>query len=327
MRSKKLCFKCLKPYHRVQDCRKKRACKDCGRKHSSLLPHPPVAGGNANKDQNSAGKRRKNPAEQGREPAAPKINYSFIEVEPVLCGFTGMSKVTVGLPVVPLKVTGIGCEKPVITYAFLDNGSNLTFCTEDLLNELGLKGEETSFSLSTIEKQNSEVKCSVVSLVVHNLQEDEFIDLPSVFSTPALQITRDHIPKQEDVKRWLHLDGIYIPKVEASVGVLIGNDNPKALKPREIEKSRRKGPFVVRTVFGWTMNDPLGRERTRGNHTDNLMKWDFELEEQFKRFCNQEFSDSIVDTDMQMSKDDHKAVAIMEQTAVLSGNHYAMALP
>lgn len=73
------------------------------------------------------------------------------------------------------------------------------------------------------------------------------------------------------------------------------------------------------------MNDPLGRERTGGNHTDNLMKWDFQLEEQFKRFCNQEFSDSIVA--MQMSKDDHKAVAIMEQTAVLNGNHYAMALP
>ena len=30
---------------------------------------------------------------------------------------------------------------------------------------------------------------------------------------------------------------------------------------------------------------------------------------------------------MQMSKDDHKAVAIMEQTAVLNGNHYAMVLP
>ena len=65
-----------------------------------------------------------------------------------------MSKVTVGLPVVPVKVTGIGREKLLITYAFLDNGSNSTFCTEDLLNELGMKGEETSFSLSTIEKQN-----------------------------------------------------------------------------------------------------------------------------------------------------------------------------
>ena len=48
VRSIRLCFNCLKPYHRVQDCRKKGACKDCGRKHSSLLPHPPVAGGDAN---------------------------------------------------------------------------------------------------------------------------------------------------------------------------------------------------------------------------------------------------------------------------------------
>ena len=31
------------------------------------------------------------------------------------------------------------------------------------------------------------------------------------------------------------------------------NDNPKALKPREIKQSRRKGPIVVRTVFGWTI--------------------------------------------------------------------------
>ena len=30
---------------------------------------------------------------------------------------------------------------------------------------------------------------------------------------------------------------------------------------------------------------------------------------------------------MQLSKDDHKAVAIMEQTAVQSGNQYTMALP
>ena len=144
---------------------------------------------------------------------------------------------TVDLPVVPVKVTGIGCEKPVITYAFLDNGSNSTFCTEDILNELGPKGEETSFSLSTTEKQNSKVKCNVVSLVVHYLHEDEFIDLPSVFSTPALPIICDDIPKHEDVERWLHLDGIYTPKVEAQVGLLIGNDNPKALEPREIKQS------------------------------------------------------------------------------------------
>ena len=178
----------------MQHCRKKGACKDCGRKQSSLLTHPPVPSGNQNKHQNPAGKQQENRAVQGREPAVPKVHNGFIEVEPALSGFTGMSKATVGLPEVPVNITGIGCEEPVITYAFLDNGSNSTFCTEDLLNQLGLKGEETSFSSSTIEKQNIKVKCSV-SLVVNNLQENEFIDLPPVFSTPALPITCDDIPK------------------------------------------------------------------------------------------------------------------------------------
>ena len=185
----------------MQHCRKKGACKDCGRKQSSLLTHPPVPSGNQNKHQNPAGKQQENRAVQGREPAVPKVNNGFIEVEPALSGFTGMSKATVGLLEVPVNITGIGCEEPVITCAFLDNGSNSTFCTEDLLNQLGLKGEETSFSSSTIEKQNIKVKCSV-SLVVNNLQENEFIDLPPVFSTPALPVTCDDIPKQEDVERW-----------------------------------------------------------------------------------------------------------------------------
>ena len=80
-------------------------------------------------------------------------------------------------------------------------------------------------------------------MVVHSLHEDEFIDL---LSTPALPITCEDIAKQEDFKRWPQLSGIYIPKVEAQVG----NDNPKALEPKEIKQSRRKGPFAVRTVFG-----------------------------------------------------------------------------
>ena len=104
-----------------------------GLRWKTFIPHPPAAGGNASKDQNLVGKQPENPTGQGREPAAPKVNNGFIDVKPALWGITGMSKAAVGLPVVPVKVTGRGCEKPVVTYAFLDNGSNPTFCTEDLL--------------------------------------------------------------------------------------------------------------------------------------------------------------------------------------------------
>ena len=106
--------------------------------------------------------------------------------------------------------------------------------------------------------------------------------------------------------------------MEARVGLLIGNANPKALEPREIKQGRRKVPFPVRTVFGWTINGPQGSKSTVGSHTANLVKGDIELEEKFKRFCNQEFSDSIADTATQTCKDDQEAVATMEQTAVLN---------
>ena len=49
------------------------------------------------------------------------------------------TKPDVGFPVVPVKVKASGGERdPVLTYAFLDGGSNSTFCTVELLTQLGL---------------------------------------------------------------------------------------------------------------------------------------------------------------------------------------------
>ena len=83
-RSKRLCCNCLKLYQRVQHCRKKGACKDCGRKHSSLLPHPPVAGDRQTKISFRLVNNKRIPAVQGGEQAVPKVNHGFIEVEPPL---------------------------------------------------------------------------------------------------------------------------------------------------------------------------------------------------------------------------------------------------
>ena len=47
----------------------------------------------------------------------------------------------VGLSIVPVKVKVKGSSKKVLMYAFLDSGSNTSFCTEDLLRKLGTKGK------------------------------------------------------------------------------------------------------------------------------------------------------------------------------------------
>ena len=97
----------------------------------------------------------------------------------------------------------------------------------------------------------------------------------------------------------------------------------KHLNQERLSRAEEKAHFLL----GWTINGPLGSKSTGGSHTANLVKGDIELEEKFKRFCNQEFSDSIADTATQTCKDDHETVATMEQTAVLNRNRYAMALP
>ena len=67
-----------------------------------------------------------------------------------------------GLALLPLKVKAPGLDKIVETYAFLDNGSNTSFCSEGLIEELGINGRETTLSLTTMESKNTSIKCLAV---------------------------------------------------------------------------------------------------------------------------------------------------------------------
>ena len=158
--------------------------------------------------------------------------------------------------VVPVKVKAEGSDKVVVTHAFLDGRSNSTFSTEALLKQLGLDGKKTEFSLTTIEKENSITKSSLVSLKLFDLEEENFVELPTVFSVKSLPVSAEDVPKQEDVDRWPHLHGIQVSELDVPVGLLVGNDNIKALEPREIRQSDSGGPYATRTRFGWAINGP-----------------------------------------------------------------------
>ena len=147
-----------------------------------------------------------------------------------------------------------------------------------------------------------------------------------MFSTPVLPISSESIPRQEDVDRWSHLKGIRIAELDARVGLLIGHDVPKALEPKEVKESREGGPYATRTLLGWAINGPLGRSGN-ATRTTNFVRRDAELDHMFKRFCNMEFNDSLLDNQREMSLDDKKALKIMESSAVLKKGHYEIALP
>ena len=57
----------------------------------------------------------------------------------------------------------------VLTYAFLDPGSNTTFCSNELLKQLGVEGKKATLSLTTLQNEEQTTNCSVTSLQVLDL--------------------------------------------------------------------------------------------------------------------------------------------------------------
>ena len=232
-----------------------------------------------------------------------------------------------GLAVVPVKVKAPGQDVAVETYAFLDSGSNSSFCSEDLAHQLGLSGQQTTLALTTMEKENSRAESHIVRLEVLDLEEDNLVELPMVFTRPKLPVSTDNAANQENIDRWPHLAGIKIPRIDAGVGLLIGSDAPEVLEPKEIRPSRNGGPYATRTVFGWVVNGPLNRSQSYAVRTANFIKADVELSEQFRNYCNMEFSDSVYGGKSSMSQEDKRALDIRNETAKLENGHYEIALP
>ena len=51
---------------------------------------------------------------------------------------------------------------------------------------------------------------------------------------------------------------VKVPKViRGEVGLLICQHVREALEPCEVQSCRGKGPYAMKTKFGWTLNGPL----------------------------------------------------------------------
>ena len=122
-----------------------------------------------------------------------------------MCSATGAGASASGLAIVPVNVRAKGKERMFQTYAFLDPGSNTTFCTDKLIERLGATGRKALLSLTTMDSDNVKSESLVVNLEVSDLQGRNVVELSNVFSRAKLPVTVDDIPVQSDVERWFYL--------------------------------------------------------------------------------------------------------------------------
>lgn len=173
VRENKLCYNCLVLGHYTSACPKASFCKvdGCEDKHSTFL-HPQTVR-----------------VDNGTQPKVG-AQSAYVKVDDSLCALSG------GLPVVPVKVRvrAKGSATIVNMYALLDGDSCTSFCSDQLLKDLGAEAISTTLLLTTLEKKNSTRRSALVELGVFNL-ENNFIELPLVFSTPKLPVALERVPR------------------------------------------------------------------------------------------------------------------------------------
>ncbi|CAH8505435.1 unnamed protein product [Schistosoma rodhaini] len=226
------------------------------------------------------------------------------------------------LGIVPVRLYGPkGCLE---TYALLDSGSDTSLACEELINQLGIKGKETSIRVATV-NGTTNCECLEVDLEVFSLDERGSIRINKVYTTKKLPIDHAAPLTEPQLKRWKHLKDITLPRLQSNfVGVLMGCDAPDAHWVLEQRLGDRKHPFAVRTHLGWMIIGPKGAPRSLHQvqwcHCSNDILRDIE------RLYNHEFEDT--DTSRNgYSVEDKRALEIVSKSFKLEGDHFQVGLP
>ena len=257
----RLCFSCLRGGHQSRGCYKKKPCTHCHGRHATVMHVHPLE--NRQVQPRPEVGVREAPAESGGNRAQGNVVPTGTQQGSTerFCGLTTMEGSVTALPIVPVKIKVRGSRHCIETCALLDKGSNSTFCSVILLERLRINGKKTRLMLTTMGRSEKVESLIVRDLVVSDLDENVVIPLHEVLSRPVMPITRDEIPRQEDVERWPHLRGhMYLTELDFQGDLLIGADVPEALQPRELIPAIDGGPYATRVDFGWVINGPTGRK-------------------------------------------------------------------
>jgi hypothetical protein len=315
-RDNKLCDNCFRKGHYAKGCMDKGGCdvEGCRRKHHSLL-HPPASYRPSGDRSDSRG------VDTSSKPSPVNIEHTEPKTSGQCTATSGSNRVC--LRVVPIRVKSENTD--IETYALLDEGSDVSLCTADLANKLGLKGVERNFSLNTVDREGSMKKGREVKLSVSSLNGDKDIVMDKVWTVDRLPIAAKAIPKQSDVGKWPHLNGLRFPEIEdKEVTLLIGSDVPEAFWVMDQRRGKTKEPYALRSVLGWTLLGPVNKVNDSNNGSVNFIAYDKQLHQQVEQFWKLDF-----ETDLQpaMSREDHRALDKMESSVSWHDGHYELGLP
>ena len=160
-------------------------------------------------------------------------------------------------------------DDKVLVYALLDEQSNACLAKESVLERLNISGPEIELDLSTVLARQTIASRRITGLVVRGVHETAEIPLPETYTRDIIPARRSQIPRPETARRWHHLatiaEYLIYPKEDIDVGLLIGANCIRAIKPREIIPGD-DDPYAKKTALGWGI---VGRVTSNNSEVDS----------------------------------------------------------
>ena len=156
-------------------------------------------------------------------------------------------------------------NKEILTYALLDDHSNKTYITNNMLSRLNVDKEQSVLRISTMTAVNKKVQCdSSPTLRIRGFYGSSHIQLPRTYARGAIPCCVADIPTFENVRGIQHLSRIsklIPPKQECEVGLLVGRDCFEAMAPvGDMIPAPPGGACAVQTSLGWYVVGPDGQQ-------------------------------------------------------------------
>lgn len=246
-----LCFGCLSKGHYSKNCRKRLTCQRCGKPHPTILHF----------DQENE-KESKDSEETNANPDQSSSNTSSV------CHTVGKRNSITNSMILPVWLYHKDSpERKVLIYALLDDASDSTFIKCETMRDLGLKGPEIKLNLYTMLGKEEICVEKICGLVVQRVDKRVEIELPKLYSRSSIPFRRNQIPTPEVAHEWPHLkkiaEKLHPYQSGIDVGLLIGCNCPRAMKPREVILGKGDDPYAVRTLLGWGIIGPIISQQER----------------------------------------------------------------
>lgn len=233
-----------------------------------------------------------------------------------------------------IPVIVYGEKSSVHTFAFLDDGSELTLLDNDLANELGLTGSEVPLNLRwTGGTERCEKESRITRLAITGVQDRaKQFTLDEVRTVKELQLPHQSLDMDEMKERYPHLRGLPIKSYErVRPRILIGMKHVHVSLVLQSREGKPEQPIATKTRLGWTVCGASYENRGSSMvhytfHIGTTATSDEDLHQAMKEYFSLDSMGVVKSNQSLLSSEDQRAYSLLEARTIRKGNRYETGL-